>query len=112
MNGGSFVSVAANYFATAERLVRKCRLAQALLTVQALSDCNRYCKVDSGRLQESARGNLKTGVLSWNTPYARAAYYTGKPDRGKNPHAHLMWAHIAAKKHGKSWEALVRKELL
>ena len=112
MTDGGILSVVADLSRTAREIVGKCRMAQAMLTITALDDCNRYCKVDSGALKNSAKGDLRTGLLSWNTPYARKAYYTGRPDRSKNPYASLMWAHKAARLHFKKWEDLVRKELL
>lgn len=111
MTESDILKVAFDRMETVNRIMRKIRIAQANLTVRAFADCNRYCKEDTGALKKSAVGNLKNGMLSWNTPYARKAYYTGKANTDVNPEAHLMWAHFAEKRHGKSWEAQVRKEL-
>lgn len=111
MTEKDILTVAFDRMGTVREIMRKIQLAQANLTIRALADCNRYCKENTGELKNSAVGNLKNGMLSWNTPYARKAYYTGKAHTDVNPDAHLMWAHFAEKRHGKSWEAQVRKEL-
>lgn len=111
MNSNEILSIAFDRMGTINEILRKIRIAQANLTIRVLADCNRYCKEDTGKLKNSAKGNLQNGILSWNTPYARKAYYTDKADTDVNPEAHFMWAHFAEKRHGRSWEAQVRKEL-
>lgn len=93
-------------------IMKKAASAQLKVSDQALKDCNKYCKKDTGKLMASGKAERSSGTLTWDTDYARAAYYTGNPDRSKNPYASLMWAHKAATLCGVKWRALVRKELL
>ena len=107
-----YVSVYADVSGTVLGILKKAISAQVKLSRQAFSDCTKYCKKDTGRLQASGRVAPLDGVMTWDTEYARAAYYTGNPDRSKNPYASLMWAHKAANVCGESWRALVERELL
>lgn len=90
----------------------KCLKAQKLVANRALSDCNSFCKVKTGKLAASGKCNILTGELSWETPYARHAYYLGKPDKSVNPKASLMWAHKAAAIYGLTWYNIVKGALL
>ena len=78
---------------------------------QILTDCNYYCKEQSGDLkdsvQHSARGVKMT--LSWNTPYAKRQWYTGTPRKNKNPNASLKWAEVAQKEHNEDWIRQIEK---
>jgi hypothetical protein len=87
------------------RLLTALPAAQADLAKQALSDCNRYCKVDSGRLKSSSltASDLARGRLRWKSEYARSAYYTEGANRDKNPLASKMWAHKAGLLNRKRW---------
>lgn len=96
---------------TLSQIKNACARAQAAVVPTALSDCNRFCKKKTGRLMASARGDTITGELSWNTPYARKAYYTGIPDTKANPYASRLWAQKAAKSYGGKWLSVIRKEL-
>ena len=93
-------------------IIKKAAAAQLKVADQAFRDCTGYCKKDTGKLMASGKAELSSGTLTWETDYARAAYYTGVPDRSKNPNASLMWAHKAAQVCGTKWKALVEKELL
>lgn len=93
-------------------IMKKAASAQLKVSDEALKDCNKYCKKDTGKLMASGKAERSTGTLTWDTDYARAAYYTGNPDRSKNHYASLMWAHKAAQLCGAKWKALVEKELL
>ena len=88
-----------------DALKEKIRTAGYRTARLALSDCNRYCKVDSGELQKSseAASDLNSGRLVWKTPYARAAYYLENARTEKNPEACAMWAHKAAARHSAEW---------
>jgi len=91
------------------------RLQGALLAVseQALADCNRYARDDTGRLIASSKtaSDPANGRLIWRTPYARRVYYTGTPRRGKNPGASLRWCEKAKALHAESWRALLTQTL-
>lgn len=107
-----YVTVYANTSEIFGEIIKKAASAQLKVSDQAFRDCTRYCKKDTGRLMESGKVNRSDGTMTWDTEYARAAYYTGSPDRSKNPYASLMWAHKAAQLCGAGWKALVEKELL
>ena len=107
-----YVSVYADMPGTLAHLLKKAAAAQLKVAWQAFGDCSRYCKRDTGRLMASGRVNLLDGTMTWDTEYARYAYYLGNPDRSKNPNASLMWAHKAANICGADWKVLVEKELL
>ncbi|MCH5200703.1 MAG: hypothetical protein J1F60_07055 [Oscillospiraceae bacterium] len=107
-----YVTVYADPSETLRQIFRKAASAQLKVSDEALKDCTRYCKKDTGRLMASGKAERSSGTLTWDTDYARAAYYTGAPDRSKNPDASLMWAHKAAQVCGAKWKALVEKELL
>lgn len=94
-----------------EKIYSGCRRAQANVALAALRDCNRFCKVRTGKLKNSSRANLSTGELIWDTPYAKKAYYTGTPDRTINPSASLMWAQKAARLNSERWRKIVEREL-
>ena len=90
----------------AEILTEAVRAAQPVLSERALADCNRYCRMWSGKLAESGKtcSDLKSGTLVWKAPYARLVYYTGEPSRKVNPRAVKMWAHKAADIHFLDWK--------
>lgn len=94
-----------------QKIYADCRRAQANVALAALRDCNKFCKVRTGRLKNSSRANLSTGELIWDTPYAKKAYYTGTPDKSINPSASLMWAQKAAQINSGRWLRIVEKEL-
>lgn len=98
--------------ALASQIKAKAAAAQAAVTVKAFADCCKYCKLDTGRLMRSGRFNILNGELSWNTPYASAAYYTGRADVSKNPNASLMWAHKASSIHRDEWKKLIERIML
>ncbi|MDR0821939.1 MAG: minor capsid protein [Oscillospiraceae bacterium] len=96
------------------RLSEAAANTQEALTKVALDDCQRYCKVDSGKLRDSAKAysNFDAGRLIWHADYARAAYYIGEASRNKNPLAAKMWAHTAAGIHKKEWLGFTKTKLI
>lgn len=107
-----YVTVYANLSETFGQILKKSVAAQLKVSDEAFRDCTKYCKKDTGKLMASGKVERSSGTMTWNTEYARAAYYTGNPDRSKNPYASLMWAHKAAQLCGAKWKALVERELL
>ena len=103
------VTVYGNLNGSCIEILRKTITSQALVAAMAFKDCNKYCKKDTGALMKSGKVRASDGVMTWDTEYARAAYYTGEPDRSKNPSASLMWAHKAASIHGTKWKKLVER---
>ena len=83
-------------------------------SMQALKDCNYYCREDQGTLISSSYSNsvLEKGLLVWATPYAKKVYLTGIPSKDKNFNASLMWCDKAEKTYGKDWEAIFQQTVL
>ena len=86
-------------------------LAMFAAKEQVLTDCNYYCRQDQGTLIASALAeeNNCEITISWNTPYAKRVYYTGKPSKQVNPNASLQWAEKAQDSFGKDWVEIIRK---
>lgn len=80
---------------------------------QILTDCNYYVRVDQGILRDSARveQNGDELTITYNTPYARRVYYTGKPSHNVNANASLMWCQVAADKHKGDWAKIIEKAM-
>lgn len=78
---------------------------------QALADSNEYVRVAEYDLKKSGRFDRvgKDVILSYNTPYAKRRYYTGKVSRAVNPNAQIQWIHYAKKKHGADWLKIMTK---
>ncbi len=81
------------------------------LSSQVLADCNEFVKVDTNTLRTSSytASDLKKGRLVWNTPYARRQYYTGTPNKEKNPNASIQWCEKAYHTYRKDWASLAQK---
>lgn len=83
------------------------------LAEQALTDCNYYVKMDQKILKGSSYYEIKpeklTVELTWDTPYAKRQYYTGKPSHTENPNASLKWADKAARRRRKDWQEILEK---
>jgi len=86
---------------------------EGLLAVgeQALSDSNEFVRIDQGQLKASGRFDLvgHDVELSYNTPYAKRVYYTGKPSHAVNANAALQWMHKAKQKYGADWLKIMTK---
>lgn len=88
------------------------------LAEEILSDCNRYCKEESGTLIKSSliHSIPKQGKLIWQTPYARRQYWeiqTAYPD--KNPRASWKWCEVAKRAYLGRWlrqaQALIERNM-
>lgn len=99
------VKVTFNMNAVEERLLKQHKKAQYEMSIQALKDCNYYCKQDQDGLIDSSiiHSDLENGVLKWQTPYAKKQYYLDNTRTDKNTNAQKMWAHKAASVHQKDW---------
>lgn len=99
-----------DYARITKSILSKAATAQKKVYVRALADCNRYCRVKSGRMRATSMvaGKPSVGRLTWRTPYAARVYYTGKPSVSVNPNASLKWAHRAAAANRGAWLAAVR----
>ena len=93
-----------------EALIRK---GQVALDVQVLKDSNFFCPFAEGTLQSSGLlyTNPGSGIVEWNTPYARFQYYDA-PHKSldKNPNARMKWFESAKALHRSEWIELARKE--
>lgn len=105
------VQVQTDIQAVTERIARDKDKMIFLVTTQALKDCNKYARRQSGDLIKSSliATNYQTGELIWNTPYAKQAYWIGTPLKNKNPNARLMWADHAKSVHNKEWLKIAQK---
>lgn len=83
---------------------------------QILNDCNQYIKHLGGDLEQSANHTIKglTLTLSWETPYAKRQWYTGKPSaesKRHHPKASIEWAAKAEHEYRKDWIKILEKGL-
>ena len=105
------VEVTTDIQAIKQRIAQDVEKMTFLVTTQALKDCNKYARRQSGDLIKSSliATNYQTGEMIWNTPYAKKVYWTGTPLKNKNPHARLMWADYAKKHHNKEWLEIAQR---
>jgi hypothetical protein len=78
----------------------------AMLSAIILTDCNKFCKMDTGMLVLSSliHSDLKHGRLIWNTPYAARQYYeipTAYTD--VNSKASWRWCEVAKNLYQDDW---------
>jgi hypothetical protein len=108
------MSIAAEMLRIGLRLAGAAAAAQIELSKIALEDCNKFCKLDTGELRNSSykASNFLTGKLIWRADYARHAYYSGEPNKTKNPLASRLWAHKAAAVYGGKWYSFARSRLV
>lgn len=104
------VTISLNTAATERRILDCAKKAQSAVADFAFKSSSLLCKKDTGRLAASGRVDKLSGLMSWNTEYARAAYFTGDAKRDKNPLASKMWAHRAASLFAARWLEVVRRE--
>jgi len=104
---------------TLDRNAVKRRIEQAgsrglfILSNEVLKDANFYAKEDTSELIKSSLRASKpeTGLLVWDTPYAKRQYYTGSPSKDTNPNASLMWAHKAVAENKKKYVRMMQRIL-
>ena len=112
----------------ADKAVKK---AVPVTAMQALKDCNKYCKFDYGGLifssvihtqlastvntseipdremqwaRASEGSDIENGVLVWNMPYAEDQYDFPVAHQDKNPLATSEWCKWAEHNHGNNWK--------
>lgn len=95
------------------RLMAEKAIPPALFAVsrQALSDCNFYCKSDTGDLISSSieHSELDKGILRWVMPYAEYQYTAPAADHDCNPNAVPEWCEKAYEMHHDEWERIFSK---
>lgn len=77
-----------------------------LLCEEILTDCNQYCKEDTGMLIASSltHSRPQEGKLIWQTPYARRQYWAIRTAyRTVNPNATWRWCEHAKNRHLAQW---------
>ena len=77
-----------------------------LLASEVLSDCNEYCKEDTGMLIASSyiHSRLDEGKLIWQTPYAKRQYWEIQTAyQTVNSKAVWKWAQYAEEQHLQRW---------
>lgn len=115
MNKAAFnVKVVVNDREVTERIERRIDGVQARLDAQVLKDSNYYCPMDTGILQKSAviHSVLGSGLLIWQTPYAREQYYNDgyTHKHSRNPNATSRWFESAKARRLKTWVKLANDE--
>ena len=110
MTGFKFIA------AKPEVVEKACGKALFAASEQILTDCNTDIKHLEGALEDSSQHsvNLLTLTLTWNTPYAKKQWYTGKPSDTSlrfHPKASIMWAVKAEQEYGKDWQRILQKGL-
>lgn len=88
---------------------------QRALDAQVLKDSNYYAPQDQNNLIESSLRftNPGSGMIIWQTPYARRLYYNPQYhfSKDKNPNARGLWFEAAKAAHVKEWEKIVKQSL-
>lgn len=89
------------------------KAAQTLFAMRVGLDSNKYCKVDTGQTQRSMQtsSNFAAGEVSWDTSYAKAAYYSPSAKHDKNPSASSKWFEIAKRNHQAAWLEYAKEQL-
>ena len=99
-----------------ENIVKqKIESVQPYLDSMVLQDSNYFCPLKDSHLQKSAITNTKigSGLLIWQTPYARAQYYGEGFDHSKqrNPNACAKWFEAAKARWHPKWVRFVNEKL-
>lgn len=82
------------------------------LSEQILTDCNEYCKEDTGALIASSKlhSEPQKGRLVWSTPYARRQYWEIRgASHDVRPQASWRWCLKGKQLHLSTWRKLAQK---
>ena len=81
------------------------------LSIQVLSDCNRYVKIDRHTMEASSysASRFEDGVLIWDTKYAKRQYW--QIQTSLTPGRTWKWCETAKKKHRIDWAKIAEKLL-
>lgn len=107
------VKVTLDKAAVVARIAADSKKATTKVANELLKDANYYCREDTGELERSAirASRPEEGVLIWDTPYAKAAYYTGTPSKDRNPNASKLWAQKAVDENRDYYQELAQKTI-
>ena len=93
----------------------KLKRAQMKLDTQVVADSNYFAPNKTSTLQKSAIINpvIGTGLVIWDTDYARRQYYGEGFDHSKqlNPNACAKWFEAAKARKLEQWRRLVNDEI-
>ena len=96
-------------------VVQRIKSVQGYLDYLVVKDSNYFCPLETSILQKSAIINttMGSGLLIWQTPYARAQYYGEKFDHNKqrNPNACAKWFEAAKARWHSKWVRFVNEML-
>jgi len=96
-----------------QKIEKRVNGVQRNLDLQVMKDSNLFCPRDVGTLQSSVliASELGSGVLVWDSPYARRQYYEA-PNKSldKNPKAQMKWFEVAKSLYKKDWVRLAQRE--
>ena len=95
-----------------QKINKNASVAQKKLDAVVLADSNKYCPMQTGALQKSGiiATVIGSGLLSWETPYARKQYYEYPEKRhNRNPNATGKWFETAKANRIKEWERIVNE---
>lgn len=82
------------------------------LSEQILTDCNLYCKEDTGALIASSKlhSRPREGTLVWSTPYAKRQFWEIRSaSHDVNAQAVWRWCYAAKAAHMGDWDALAKR---
>lgn len=100
-----------NVAKVAKRIGDRTRSIQPILDNQVMKDSNYYIPFDTGTLSGSVirATSLGSGIVEWNTPYAKKMYYGVDFNFSKdsNPNARAKWFEEAKSKRMKEWEKII-----
>ena len=94
---------------------QKLESVQGFLDAMVIKDSNYFCPQETSVLQKSAIINtvMGSGLLIWQTPYARAQYYGEQFDHSKqrNQNACSKWFEAAKARWYTRWVEFVNERL-
>ena len=97
------------------KVVQRLESAQGYLDNLIIRDSNYFCPKETSVLQKSAIINttMGSGLLIWQTPYARKQYYGEQLDHSKqrNPNACARWFEAAKARWYSKWVRFVNARL-
>ncbi|MGP1430918.1 MAG: minor capsid protein [Treponema sp.] len=97
------------------KVVQRLESVQGYLDNLIIRDSNYFCPKETSVLQKSAIINttMGSGLLIWQTPYARKQYYGEQLDHSKqrNPNACARWFEAAKARWYEKWVKFVNARL-
>ncbi len=89
------------------------RKRQAEFAKRVAFEIRDYVPYDEGTLRDSEpmASNYETGIIEWQTPYAKRVHSLPESSikKTKNPHAHAKWHEAAKQDRLEAWNDYARK---